>query len=142
MEELIKQIYAQARLLNACDLFTGKERTLDDIVALFSSPQGLEFCIKNNFPNIATFRRFKPYKVERFGIYIDSGAITLKNPKRAILIGRTSATVHCDTLEKHDIFLLHGAKAVVNASKWSVVFTKAGTGCSLIRNTSENAIIL
>lgn len=142
MEELIKKIYTQARLLNACNLFTGKERTLDDIVALFSSPQGLEFCIKNNFPNIATFRRFKPYKVERFGIYIDAGTITLNNPKRVILIGRTSATIHCDTLEKHDIFLLQGAKAVVNASKWSVVFTKAGTGCSLIRNTSENAIIL
>ena len=35
MEALIKQIYAQARLLNACDLFTGNERTLDDIVRLF-----------------------------------------------------------------------------------------------------------
>lgn len=142
METLIKQIYAQARLLNACDLFTGKERTLDDIVRLFSSVQGLEFCIKNHFPNIATFRKFKPFNVERFGIYIDAGCITLENPAKAILIGRTSATVNCDTLARHEVFLLHGAKAVVNASKWAVVATTVEQGCSIIRNTSENAIVL
>lgn len=142
MEKLIKQIYAQARLLNACELFTGKEKTLDDIVKLFTSVQGMEFCIRNHFPNIATFRQFKKYGVHKFGIYIDAGAITLTNPKRAILIGRTSATINCDTLERHEVFLLHGAKAVVNASQWAVVATTGGQGCNLIRNTSENAIIL
>lgn len=142
MEALIKQIYARARLLNACDLFTGNERTLDDIVRLFSSVQGLEFCIKNHFPNVATFRQFKKYKVERFGIYIDAGTITLNNPKKAILIGRTSATINCDVLARHEVYLLHGAKAVVNASKWAVVATTVEQGCNIIRNTSDNAIVL
>ena len=142
METLIRQIYAQARLLNACGLFTGEERTLDDIVRLFSSVQGLEFCIKNHFPNMATFRKFKQYNVERFEIYIDAGAVTLRNPKKVILIGRTSATIECDTLERHEVYLLHGAKAVVNASKWAVVATTVEQGCSIIRNASENAIVL
>lgn len=142
METLIRQIYAQARLLNACGLFTGEERTLDDIVRLFSSVQGLEFCIKNHFPNMATFRKFRQYDVERFGIYIDAGAVTLRNPKKVILIGRTSATIDCDTLERHEVYLLHGAKAVVNASKWAVVATTVEQGCSIIRNASENAIVL
>ena len=142
METLIRQIYAQARLLNACGLFTGKERTLDDIVRLFSSVQGIEFCIKNHFPNMATFRKFKQYNVERFGIYIDAGAVTLRNPKKVILIGRTSATIECDTLERHEVYLLHGAKAVVNASKWAVVATTVEQGCSIIRKASEKAIVL
>ena len=142
MEQIIKQIYEQAKLFGACPVFTGKERTLGDIVALFTTPQGMEFCIKNHFPNMTTFRLFKPYNVERFGIYIDAGNITLRNPKRAILIGRTSATVNCDTLEAHEITLLHGAKAIVNASGWSVCKTTLENGCSIIRNTSENAIIL
>lgn len=30
-----------------------------------------------NFPNIATFRRFKKYHPERYGVYIDSGEISL-----------------------------------------------------------------
>lgn len=142
MEQLIRQIYGQAHLLDACPLFTGEEKTLDDIINLFTSPQGMEFCMKKHFPNMATFRQFKRYKVERFGIYIDAGTITITNPKRAILIGRTSATVNCDTLERHEVFLLHGAKAVVNASKWAVVACTVEQGCSIIRNTADHAIVL
>lgn len=142
MEQIIHQIYEQARLLGACSLFTGKERTLEDIVSLFTTTQGMEFCVNNHFPNMATFRLFKPYKVERFGIYIDAGTITLHNPEQAILIGNTVATINNDTLEAHEIILLHGAKAVVNASGWAVCKTTVETGCSIIRNTSENAVIL
>ena len=91
---------------------------------------------------MATLCLFKLYKVERFGIYIDAGTIELHNPSRAILIGRTSATVKCNTLEMHDIILLHGAKAIVNASGWAVCKTTVEAGCSIIRNTSENAVIL
>lgn len=142
MEQTIKQIYQQAKLLGSCHLFTGKERTLEDIVRLFTTPQGIEFCVNKHFPNMATFRLFKPHNVERFGIYIDAGTITLHNPARAVLIGRTSATVYCDTLSSHDIILLHGAKAVVNASGWAVCKTTVESGCHIIRNTSENAVIL
>lgn len=142
MEAVIRQIYTQAKLLGACPLFTGKERTLDDLVALFTSPQGIEFCAKKHFPNIATFRLFKAHGVEKYGIYIDAGSITLKNPERAILIGRTTATVFCDSLARHEITLLHGARAVVNASKWAVAHITAERGCSFIKNVSDNAVII
>lgn len=142
MEEVIRQIYAQAKLLGACQLFKGSEKTVADIVRLFQTPQGIEFCMKNHFPNMATFRLFKPHNVEKYGIYIDAGAITLKNPARAILIGRTAATVFCDTTERHDIILLHGSKAIVQASKWAVVRVLSEQGCNVIRHTSDNAIII
>lgn len=143
MEQIIRQIYAQARQIGCCSLFTGKEKTLDDIIALFTSPQGMEFCIQNHFPNMATFRLFKPYNVEQKGIYIDSGTITLKNPENAVLIGRTSATIYCDSNKaKHNITLLHGAKAIVTASQWAVVATQVEPGCNIIKNTNGNAIIL
>lgn len=142
MEKIIKQIYQQAKQLGACSLFTGRERTVEDIVALFTSPKGLEFCIEHHFPNMATLRLFKPYGVERFGIYIDAGAITLTNPSRVILIGRTSATVECDTLDEHKVVLLHGASAVINASRWAVVGTTIERGCMVIKNATGHAIIL
>lgn len=138
---IIRQIYTQAKQLNACALFKGTE-DLEGIVRLFASPQGLEFCMNNHFPNTATLRLFKPFGVERYGIYIDAGSITLKNPERAILIGRTSATVDCDTNVRHEVVILHGAKALVNASKWAVVFTKVEAGCVCLKNTSDNALIL
>ena len=125
-----------------CNIFKGTERTIEDIAEVFLSTQGLEFCMKYHFPNMAPFRLFKDKGAEKYGIYIDAGVITLKNPARAILIGRTSATVNCDECKQHEIVLLHGARAVVNASKWAVASVTASVGCSVIKNTSENAIIL
>lgn len=162
MEAIIRQIYAQwviakeqarqecesrslhnvAEKYRKCNMFKGTERSIEELAAVFTSRQGLEFCIRYHFPNIATFRLFKGLGVEKYGIYIDAGVITLKNPARAILIGRTSATVNCDECKQHEIVLLHGARAVVNASKWAVASVTASVGCSFIKNTSENAIIL
>lgn len=162
MEAIIRQIYAQwviakeqarqecesrslhnvAEKYRKCNMFKGTERSIEELAAVFTSRQGLEFCIRYRFPNIATFRLFKGQGVENYGIYIDAGVITLNNPARAILIGRTSATVNCDECKQHEIMLLHGAKAVVNASKWAVASVTASVGCSVIKNTSENAIIL
>lgn len=162
MEAIIRQIYAQwviakeqarqecesrslhnvAEKYRKCNMFKGTERSIEELAAVFTSRQGLEFCIRYHFPNIATFRLFKGQGVEKYGIYIDAGVITLNNPARAILIGRTSATVNCDECKQHEIMLLHGAKAVVNASKWAVASVTASVGCSVIKNTSENAIIL
>lgn len=138
---IISKIYEQAKQLGCCDLFKGTE-DLDGIVRLFTSPQGIEFCMNNHFPNTATLRLFKPYGVERFGIYIDAGDVVLTNPRRAVLIGRTAATVNCDTNERHEVVVLHGAKALVSASKWAVVFTKVEAGCSCIKTTTENALVL
>ncbi len=162
MEAIISQIYAQWRLAKEqarqecesralhnlaeryrqCDMFKGTERTVEELAEVFMSPQGLEFCMRYHFPNLATFRLFKGRGVEKYGIYIDAGTITLKNPERAILIGHTSATIYCDTLERHAVTLLHGAKASVNASKWAVVRVQAEQGCSVIKNTSGNAVII
>lgn len=161
MEEIIRQIYAQWRIAKEqvqqdfdrryypniaekyrkCEMFKGTE-DLQSLIQLFTSPQGMEFCINNRFPNMATFRLFKPFNPETYGIYIDAGIITLHNPEKAVLIGRTSATINCDTLERHEVFLLHGAKAFINASGWAVVSVQGSTGCQQVRNVTGNAVIL
>ena len=42
MESVIKNIYAQAKLLGCCPLFKGTE-DLQGIIRLFTTTQGLEF---------------------------------------------------------------------------------------------------
>lgn len=130
-----------AHKLAVCDMFKGSEN-LADITALFTTAQGLEFCLAANFPNLATFRLFKPYKPEQYGFYIDAGQITLRNPKTAVLIGRTFATIKCDTCESHEVVAMHGATAAVFADKWAVVHVQSGVGSSIVRRTTGNAIIL
>ena len=85
MDNIIKQIFAQAKQLDCCDKFKGTE-DLQGIINLFKSPQGLEFCIKNHFPRISTLRLFRPYKVERYGIYIDAGEIINVNSEISKLL--------------------------------------------------------
>ena len=130
-----------ARKLAVCDIFKGTE-DIAGIARLFTSPQGVEFCLAANFPNLATFRLFKPYSPERHGFYIDAGNITLKNPETAVLIGKTTATIECDTCARHTIITMHGASATVLASGWAVVHTEAGISTNIVRRTTEHAIIL
>ena len=82
MKEVIRQIYTQAKLLGACPLFKGTEQTVEDIVRLFESSQGIEFCMKNHFPNMATFRLFKPHGVEKYGIYMGYAAFYAYAPNQ------------------------------------------------------------
>lgn len=142
MEKTIRRIYEQATKLGACQLFTGEEKTLDDIIRLFLTPQGIEFCVKHNFPSLTTIRGFKKYGVEKYGIYIDAGEVTLKNPQKAVIIGKTSATVDCDSCELHKLVFMHKANGTVNASGWAVVRTEASAGCDVAKKVSEKAVML
>jgi len=141
IQSTIQMIYSQAQLLGACDLFKGNE-DLAEIVQLFKSPQGIEFCLKNNFPNLSTVRFFKQHGVERYEVYIDAGNIQLDNPTNAILIGRTVANINCDTNKAHSVVLMHGARAVLTARQWAVAFVKEGRGTACVKTVYDNAIIL
>lgn len=130
-----------ARRLRDCEMFSGTE-DVAGVARLMATPQGTEFCLSAGFPNIATLRQFKPYKPEQWGIYIDAGTITLRNPGTAILVGRTNATIKCDTCERHKVVAMHGATATVLASGWAVVATESARGSNISNRASDHAIIL
>lgn len=131
-----------AEAYRACEMFKGNE-TIEELAALYKTTQAVEFCSRYHFPNLATLRTFKSEHPERFGIYIDAGTITLNNPKdKVLLIGRTTAVVNCSELRNFNIVCLHSARVVVNASGWAVVRVEAETGCNVVKNVSENAVII
>lgn len=113
-----------ARKLDLCEIFTGEE-TLPQLVELIFSPQGREFMLANQFPNIATFRKFKPYEPEKLGVYIDAGSITINEPGKIFLIGKTTAEIYCRKTTANEIILMHGASAKVYASGYSVVHVES-----------------
>ena len=82
------QDFDLARRLGACQMFTGEE-DLEALVALMFSPQGTEFLTTYGFPDLATFRQFKPYHLERLGVYIDCGEVELSDADRVFLVGNT-----------------------------------------------------
>ena len=141
MKKLVQQIYKQAHQLGACDKFSGNE-TLEQLVLLLFSPQGVEFCLTHNFPSLATMRKFKRYHPERLGVYIDCGEITLQEPQAAFLIGNTTATVKCQQTARKRLYLMHGATAHVLAGGFTVVRVEKDVSSQVTMQTSGNAKIL
>lgn len=161
MSRLIRQIYAEwksvkkraqqdcenralfnmAEKYRECCMFKGTE-DVEQIVKLFTSTQGVEFCQRYNFPDIKTLRHFKQYNVERFGVYIDAGEISLNNVRRVVLIGDTEATITCDNVRRYEVIMMHGAKAEITASGWAVVFITNKCGCEVKTIAKDRAKIL
>ncbi len=111
--ELIKDIHKEATKLNACELFTGKE-DYKAIVKLLKSIQGMEFCLKNNFPKLEVFQKFAPFNPSKDGVFIDAGVVKVKNVPIVYLIGNTHAKVIFDTANTENrVVLMHGATAQI-----------------------------
>lgn len=112
--------YEMARKLGSCQMFTGEE-SMEEMINLMFSPQGAEFLTENHFPDIATFRKFKKYHPERFGVYIDAGKITLSEARKAFLVGNTIAEMKYSQIAGNRLILMCGASAHIEASGYSIV---------------------
>lgn len=161
MEELVKRIQrewkaakdaAQAQCvdngdremaskLKACEMFKGDE-TLEELIGLMFSPRGVEFMTTYNFPDLATFRRFKKYHPERFGVYIDSGKISLSEARKVFLIGDTTAELKYRQTAGNRAFLMCGAKASVIVSGYAVVKIEKDKDSEVSCIVQDNAKIL
>lgn len=138
MGNIINELHARAMNFEVCSKFTGNE-TPQELMQLMQTPQGVEFCTKNNFPDMDTLREFRGLQAESHGIYIDTNC-ELTNPTQLILSGTTHAVLHYDDPTKgHRVVLMHGATAEITATNWAVVFVKGvGAACT----ATDNAKIL
>lgn len=133
-----KDFFEKATSLGVCSMMTGTENE-EEILRLLLTPQGTEFCTKNNFPPMDMVRRFKGDKAESMGIYIEKDT-NLHNPERLFLFGGNH-TLKFDTAKRYNVILMHGAKAEVHASNYAVVFIKnAGGEVEIIKD--KTALVL
>lgn len=130
-----------ARQLDNCQMFTGEEN-LSELVQLMFTPQGREFMLANQFPTLTIFRKFKPYNPEQLGVYIDSGNITLTDPGNIFIVGKTTAEIYCRKTQSNNIIMMHGAKAKINASGYSVVRIESDNKSTYEITASSTAKIL
>lgn len=133
--------YEIAQKLGACEMFHGNE-TLEELIKLMFTPQGIEFLTTYNFPDIETLRLFKKYHPERFGVYIDCGKISLSEVRKVFLIGDTTAKVKYREIAGNRLFLMHGAHASVVASGYSVVKIEKDSSSKVEYIAQDDAKIL
>ncbi len=133
--------YGTARKLNLCAMFKGNE-TLEELIALMFSPQGAEFLTTYDFPDIATFRKFKKYHPERLGVYIDCGNIAISEPKKAFMVGNTTAQIKCDKTQSNRIIAMCGASVSVEASGYAVVKIEKDSSSKVTYSSKDHSKIL
>lgn len=134
-----KEFFEIANRLGACRLLHGNE-SKEDLMRLLLTPQGTEFCTKNNFPSMVQLREFKGETAEKLGIFIDTDT-ELTNPVKVFLAGHTRAVLHFDAIGRYNVILMHGAKAEIYASNYAVVFIKnAGGDVEIVKENT--ALIL
>lgn len=141
MKELLNEIYNKAQQYGQCGLLRGDE-SLSDLVNLIFTPQGVEFMITHNFPDLDILQKFKEYHPEQYGLYIDGGAIDLTETRRVFLIGNTDATLNYRETAANKVYLMHGAKARINAAGYAVVRVEADPTSEVSTVIAEHGKIL
>lgn len=113
-----------ARRLRACNVFTGEEQTIAEVVAKLHSVEGLEFLLLTGFPTLELFREYKDTLPEGCGVYVDAGEINLHDAPDAILVGNTQVKATYEQTECHNLTAVYGASASVDAYEWAVVIPR------------------
>ena len=114
----VKDIISDAVGLGAC-ANSGKASDWKSLVWLFFSPQGREFCKKNNYPSLDTFRSMSA-NVEPYGVYVEKGID--ESNKDVALVEISKSTLHYSGVEKaYKVILMHGAKATIECGNYAVV---------------------
>jgi len=131
-----------ARRLRACDVFTGEETTLAEVVAKLHSVEGLEFLLLSGFPTLELFREYKDALPEGCGVYVDAGEINLHDALDAILVGDTQVKATYEQIECHKLTAVHGASATVDAYEFAVVRPRYDEASRVEVRRHDSAIIL
>lgn len=129
-----------AHKLADCTMFKGTE-DLDQLIRLMFTPQGIEFITRYSFPDLATFRKFKKYHPERYGVYIDCGDISLSEARKIFLVGNSYATLNYRETAGNRVYLMHGAQAFIIASGYAVIKTEHDAKSSVSYVTYDKAIV-
>ena len=131
-----------ARRLRACNVFTGEEATLAEVVAKLHSIDGQEFLLISGFPTLKLFREYKDALPEGCGVYVDAGEINLHDTLDVILVGDTQVKATYEQTECHNLTAVYGASATVDAYEWSVVRPRHDEASLVEARRHDSAIIL
>ena len=137
----VKEIMMAALQKGACDKSYGVS-DWKTLVWLFFTPQGIEFCEKNNFPPIETFREMSN-DIANYCVFVDTKNVKRSNDTNIALIGNTNAElVFYDNTRVHKVILMHGARAIIVARNYAVIRLINIRNCHVEINKDKTSVIL
>lgn len=132
----------RCKILGACEALH-EGATLEEVCALIHAPQGREFLLKGE-PTPALWQAAKKVYGGEFArrkIFIDAGDVFMPSKGGSfVAVGATTLHAQPSSCELYRYTLLHGARAIVNASGWAVVNVAADKESTPEVRTSEHAM--
>lgn len=139
----INDIIDNGKDAGACELLKDG-MSLNALASLLFTPQGIEFCQKENFPYHADLRALsKDFpELHHRGIFIDYGTISTSR-RKVFASGQTIVECTCKHPKYiYNIVLAHGAHAIVKASDFAVVNVySVGDGCTFEIEADESSVV-
>ena len=131
-KELNIVLRKRARDLGLCDqwyedwdLNSPKEVLIDKYL------KGIDFCIKNDYPNLDFIKAVVPEKMlADNGIFADCSVVK-SNMKTAVLLGKSNGIIRYDGLGTGNVYLRHQSELTLEVSGGARVFVEVYDDCRL-----------
>jgi|GEM_PF-509617 len=138
-----QEIYKAAWHAGACvekglDIIR-KANSVEDLIALMKSPQGIEFCMENQFPPIPMLMEFEAQLLKE-NIIID-GYYELNNPEEVIVFGG-EVIVNIDGFNICQVYATNNAKVVLRASQNAVAIMEAHAESKVFSGSIDKSKLL
>lgn len=122
----VENILKAAQAAGACEEkgldIIKKANSVEDLISLMKSPQGIEFCMENQFPPIPMLMEFEAQLLKE-NIIVE-GYHELINPEEVIVFGG-EVVVNIDGFNICQVYAANNAKVVLRASQNAVAILEA-----------------
>lgn len=109
-----ERLYAYAQLMGACDKkgldLIENSNSVADWIQLLLSPQGVEFCMENQFPAVSVLAEYKD-ELERQHVFME-GEHYVSNPRKVVVFGG-AVTIDVNGFEVCSIYATNDAQVTV-----------------------------
>lgn len=119
--ELIQQLKKDGIEKGLCRMWQMKlksDLSIKSLVELFIN--GIDFCIKNDYPTLDFMRQNFRGKCESYGAYVDDEVFE-KNRRNIVLNGDCKAMLEYDGYTVANLYVRHGSKGAINVSDHAIV---------------------
>lgn len=114
----VSKIMTKAVQLGACSE-SGKATDWKSLAWLFFSPQGREFCTRNNYPHLDDFQKM-PDTIKQYGVFVDC-PVEKTNEDIALIGPEHSVLTFNKTGRQYRVILMHGAHADIKVGNYAVI---------------------
>lgn len=141
-----EMLRALARKNGMCDKWYKEWGDCSDEELVKKFLDGMNFCIKSNFPNVNIIKSFDNKLLNRNNIYVDEESLNLHNPSKksphkVVLCGNTNATIFYDCYSVADLYIQHDCKVNLICINHAIVHVTITGNASVCIIKSENASV-